>query len=138
MRKYVTVLIIMVVAGVVYAQSLAGPKQPEYWQDLLPKPNQAWIVKYGLSDESQLAFCVAQLITANQAQARLISQLRAEIEREKDGKSGQTPEKPGDGTAGSPGVGIGELRGKDQDDQRGAPIDVDPNQALPIGSPGVR
>lgn len=63
---------------------IAAQKPPEvqkkYWQDLLFKPNQAWIEKYGFDNDSQLAYNIVYSRNMIQRQQRQIVALTKQIE----------------------------------------------------------
>ncbi len=53
---------------------------PKYWQDVILKPEQAWIEAYGYNNESILAYNVRSLIQIAQQQEKVIAALKKEMD----------------------------------------------------------
>jgi hypothetical protein len=58
----------------------AVSKAPKYWQDIILKPEQAWIEAYGYNNESILAYNVKSLIRIAQQQEKVIAALKKELD----------------------------------------------------------
>ena len=58
----------------------AAKKVPKYWQDIILKPEQAWIEAYGYNNESILAYNVRSLILIARQQEEVISALKKELD----------------------------------------------------------
>jgi len=58
----------------------AAKKAPKYWQDIILKPEQAWIEAYGYNNESILAYNVRSLIMIAKQQEVVISALKKELD----------------------------------------------------------
>lgn len=51
----------------------------KYWQDLILKPEQAWIERYGYNNESLLAYNVVRIIRLVNAQGMEIQRLKERV-----------------------------------------------------------
>ena len=51
----------------------------KYWQDLLLKPEQAWIERYGYNNESVLAYNTARIIRLSNNQGSEIARLKERV-----------------------------------------------------------
>ena len=58
----------------------ASQKVSKYWQDIILKPEQAWIEAYGYNNESILAYNVKSLIRIAQQQEKVITALKKELD----------------------------------------------------------
>lgn len=58
----------------------ATKKVPKYWQDVILRPEQAWIEAYGYNNESILAYNVRSLILIAKQQEEVISALKKELD----------------------------------------------------------
>ena len=58
----------------------ASQKVPKYWQDVILKPEQAWIEAYGYNNESILAYNVRSLILIARQQEAVITALKKELD----------------------------------------------------------
>ena len=58
----------------------AAKKVPKYWQDVILKPEQAWIEAYGYRNESILAYNVRSLILIAKQQEQVITALKKELD----------------------------------------------------------
>ena len=58
----------------------AAKKVPKYWQDIILKPEQAWIEAYGYNNESILAYNVRSLILIARQQKEVITALKKEMD----------------------------------------------------------
>lgn len=58
----------------------AAKKVPKYWQDIILKPEQAWIEAYGYNNESILAYNVRTLILIAKQQEEVITALKKELD----------------------------------------------------------
>lgn len=78
------ILAIIVVLIVAVAACLCiGAAAPvsKYWQDLLLKPEQAWIERYGYNNESVLAYNTARIIKLSNNQGLEIQRLQERIDK---------------------------------------------------------
>ena len=71
--------VLFVVLATIGTFSIAQPTVSKYWQDVLRKPNQAWIERYGYRNESVLAFNVRSLLEVQESMARTMAALQAEV-----------------------------------------------------------
>ncbi len=71
-----------ILIGVLFCLCLgaATKKVPKYWQDIILKPEQAWIEAYGYDNESILAYNVRSLILIAKQQEEVISALKKELD----------------------------------------------------------
>lgn len=69
-----------IIIGIVLCLCLGAQPASKYWQDVLRKPNQAWIERYGYNNESVLAFNVRSLLEVQETMARTIAALQADVE----------------------------------------------------------
>ena len=58
----------------------AANKVSKYWQDVILKPEQAWIEAYGYNNESILAYNVRSLILIARQQKEVITALKKEMD----------------------------------------------------------
>lgn len=65
---------------VMFCLGAAANKVPKYWQDVILKPEQAWIEAYGYNNESILAYNVKSLIRIAQQQEMVITMLKTELD----------------------------------------------------------
>ncbi len=72
---YIIILIVVCVGF-----GAAAKKVPKYWQDIILKPEQAWIEAYGYNNESILAYNVRSLIMIAKQQEVVISALKKELD----------------------------------------------------------
>ena len=72
----ITVVIIAVVAGLCIG---AAAPVSKYWQDVILKPEQAWIERYGYNNESVLAYNTARIIQLGNAQGMEIQRLKERV-----------------------------------------------------------
>lgn len=80
-------LLLLLIAGIL----AASDKAPKYWQDIILKPEQAWIEAYGYNNESILAYNVKSLIRIAQQQERVIAALKKELNALSDPKEVKDP-----------------------------------------------
>ncbi len=66
-------------------------KVPKYWQDIILKPEQAWIEAYGYNNESILAYNVRSLILIAKQQEEVISALKKELDALSEPKEVEDP-----------------------------------------------
>ena len=78
MKDFVWRMLKGVLIGVCIIQA-AQPTVSKYWQDVLRKPSQAWIELYGYNNESVLAFNVRSLLEVQEALAREVTALQADV-----------------------------------------------------------
>ena len=69
----------------------AAKKVPKYWQDVILKPEQAWIEAYGYNNESILAYNVKSLIRIAQQQEKVIAALKKELDALSEPKEIEDP-----------------------------------------------
>lgn len=75
----------------VYKEIKASDKVPKYWQDIILKPEQAWIKAYGYNNESILAYNVKSLIRIAQQQEKVIKALKKEMDDLSDPNEVENP-----------------------------------------------
>jgi hypothetical protein len=63
-----------------------GAARSKYWQDVLLKPNQAWIESYGHNPDSVMAYNVRKLIEAQSAANKEITALKLSLSDPNDSK----------------------------------------------------
>ena len=73
--------ILCLVAGMILMLCLgAAAPVSRYWQDVLRKPNQAWIEAYGHREDSILAYNVRTLLEIQNRMAQEVVALQAKVE----------------------------------------------------------
>ena len=70
---------------------VASDKVPKYWQDIILKPEQAWIEAYGYNNESILAYNVRSLILIAKQQEEVITALKKELDALSEPKEIEDP-----------------------------------------------
>lgn len=77
MKKAFVVFTIIAIIGTF---TIAQPAVSKYWADVIRRPNQTWIQRYGYDNESVLAFNVRSLLENQEVMARTIVALTAKAE----------------------------------------------------------
>lgn len=77
----ITITACLLIAAPIAAVMCMGAAAPvsKYWQDLILKPEQAWIERYGYNNESVLAYNVARIIKLGNAQGMEIQRLQERV-----------------------------------------------------------
>ncbi len=65
---------------VMFCLGAAAKKVPKYWQDVILKPEQAWIEAYGYNNESILAYNIRSLILIAKQHEEVILALKKELD----------------------------------------------------------
>ena len=92
-------VVIVVALAACLCMGAAAPVS-KYWQDLILKPEQAWIERYGYNNESVLAYNVARIIKLGNAQGMEIQRLKERVARlEADLKPKPVADPNSEGTA---------------------------------------
>lgn len=72
--------VVFVVIAIIGTFTIAQPVVSKYWQDVLRKPNQTWINRYGYNAESVLAFNVRSLLEVQNNMGKELVGLKAIVE----------------------------------------------------------